>query len=164
MSVNRVVVNASPIICLCKSGLENLIVGLFDEIVIPKPVVEEILSGKEIESSFKTLISSSHVKSKEDVIVDLRVAAWDLGNGENSVISFALSHPEYCAILDDREARRCAMSFGCKFMGTIGVIILAKKKGIVPSIREPLQRLQNAGLWMSENFIKEILRTNKEEK
>ncbi len=158
MSINRIVVDASPVICLCKSGLGNLIVDLFDEIIIPKQVLEEILSGKEIESSFQTIVSNPHVKNKDDVIIDTRVAAWDLGNGENSVISFALSHPEYYVILDDREARRCAMAFGCNFMGTVGVIIFAKKQGFVISIKESLQRLRNAGLWMSESFIKDICR------
>jgi len=42
-----------------------------------------------------------------EISIDPLVAAWDLGQGESAVLSFALKNAEYWAVMDDREARRC---------------------------------------------------------
>lgn len=84
------------------------------------------------------------------------VISWDLGEGESSVLSHVLKHSEYWAVIDDREARRCASTLGCRFTGTVGVILLAKRRGIISSVKDCLVKLQNAGLWLSQDFVKEI--------
>ena len=91
------------------------------------------------------------------------IASWDLGKGESAVLSFALKNPHYWAVIDDREARRCAVALGCRHTGTVGIIVLAKKRGIIKSVREALMKLRSAGLWLSESFITEICRTSGEE-
>ena len=156
MLINRVVVNASPLICLFKSGLEDLFPSLFNDIVVPEAVIKEVTAKGEADFAAQTLISLPWIRRMGDVSVDPRVAAWDLGDGESAVLSFALRNPEYWAILDDREARRCALSLQCHCIGTIGMIVLAKKRGLIRSVGETLKRLQNAGFWLSETFLNEI--------
>jgi len=87
------------------------------------------------------------------------VASWDLGDGENAVLSFALKSPGFFAVMDDREARRCAKSLQCRYVGTLGMVVLAKRRGVIRSVRETLSRIQNAGLWVSESLVNEICRT-----
>jgi predicted nucleic acid-binding protein len=118
MLINRVVVNASPLICLFKSGLEDLFPSLFNDIVVPEAVIKEVTAKGEADFAAQTLISLPWIRRMGDVPVDPRVAAWDLGDGESAVLSFALRNPEYWAILDDREARRCALSLQCHCIGT----------------------------------------------
>lgn len=72
------------------------------------------------------------------------------------MLSYALDKKTYCAVIDDLAARRCAATLGCRHIGTVGVIVLAKKKGVVKSVRESLQRLLAAGLWLSEDFVREV--------
>ena len=91
-----------------------------------------------------------------DLPIDPRVASWDLGKGESSVLSFVLRNAGYWAVMDDREARRCAMSLKCRLIGTLGIILLAKKKGLIQSVRASLGKLQNAGFWLSETLVDEI--------
>jgi len=156
MPINRVVVNASPLICLFKSGLEELFPAMFKDIVVPEPVIKEFTAKGEVDFTAQTLLSLSWIRRLGDVSADPRVAAWDLGNGESAVLSFALRNPEYWAILDDREAQRCALSLQCHCIGTIGMIVLAKKRGLVQSVRGTLKRLQDAGFWLSETFLNEM--------
>jgi len=156
MLINRVVVNASPLICLFKSGLEELFPAMFNDIVIPEAVIREVTAKGEADFAAQTLMSLSWIRHTGDVSVDPRVAAWDLGDGESAVLSFTFRSPEYWAILDDREARRCALSLQCHCIGTIGMLVLAKKRGLIRSVRETLKRLQDAGFWLSETFLKEI--------
>ena len=156
MLINRVVVNASPLICLFKNGLEELFPTMFNDIVVPEVVIKEVTAKGEADFDAQAFISLSWIRRMGDVSVDPRVAAWDLGNGESAVLSFALRNPEYWAILDDREARRCALSLQCHCIGTIGIIILAHKRGLIRSVRETLEGLQSAGFWLSETFLNEI--------
>lgn len=151
MRINRVVVNASPLICLFKSGLSHLLPELFSEIVVPDKVYQEITAKSGIDLS-----SIKHLKKVTEIIVPQTVTAWDLGEGESSVLAFALKNPDYWVVLDDREARRCAASLGCHYTGTVGIIVLAKRRGIIKSVRESLTELQSAGLWLSETFIVEV--------
>jgi len=51
MRIEHIVVNASPIICLHKSGLLNLLPSLFSEIIIPDKVYQEIVVKGEIDLS-----------------------------------------------------------------------------------------------------------------
>jgi predicted nucleic acid-binding protein len=58
MRIERVVVNASPIICLSKSGLIDLLLSLFTEIIVPDKVYKEIIAKGEIDPSSIPLFSS----------------------------------------------------------------------------------------------------------
>lgn len=57
-----------------------------------------------------------------------------IDKGESSAIALALETPGSTVILDDYKARKIADQLGINFTGTIGVIIKAKLKGIIPSI------------------------------
>lgn len=163
MRIKRVVVNASPLICLSKSGLSDLLLALFPEIVVPDNVYQEITVKGEIDPASVSIFSDKKIKKVRDIDTPSSIVSWDLGAGESSVLSFALKNPDAWAVIDDREARRCAMSLGCRYTGTIGIILLAKRRGVITSVKETLIKLQNAGLWLSDTFIKDICRKAKED-
>ncbi|MBL8027482.1 MAG: DUF3368 domain-containing protein [Fibrobacteres bacterium] len=152
MPIKSVVVNASPIICLSKAGLIDLLPKLFYSIIIPREVVAEVGIITGFPEGF------SHDAGPTPIIPD-SVSAWDLGKGESAVITWCLSDKSRWAILDDREACRCADTLGCYHTGTIGILLLAKKAEIVTSVTPFIHKLSNSGLWMSERFINEIIRS-----
>ncbi len=159
MLIDRVVVNASPLICLSKSGLARLFPEMFKDVAVPESVIREVMAKGKVDFAAETLISNSWIHRIGDVAIDPRVASWDLGYGESAVLSFALKNPEYFAVMDDREARRCAVSLRCHYTGSLGIVVLAKKRGMISSVRETLQKIQNAGLWMSETLVNQICRS-----
>jgi predicted nucleic acid-binding protein len=159
MLIDCVVVNASPLICLFKSGLVDLFPALFKMVAVPEAVIKEVIAKGKADFAAQTLISNSWMRKIGATPVDPRVASWDLGDGENAVLSFALKNPEFFAVMDDREARRCAKSLQCRYIGTLGMVALAKKRGVIHSVRETVSRIQNAGLWVSGSLVDEICRT-----
>jgi predicted nucleic acid-binding protein len=163
MLIDRVVVDASPLICLFKSGLVDLFPALFKDVAVPEAVIREVMTKGKTDFTAETLISNRWIRRIGTVAIDPRVAAWDLGEGENAVLSFALKNPEFFALMDDREARRCAKSLQCRYIGTLGMVVLAKKRGVILSVRDTLSRIQNAGLWVSEPLVNEICRMVGEE-
>ncbi|TLD43587.1 MAG: hypothetical protein JETT_0018 [Candidatus Jettenia ecosi] len=158
MRIEHVVVNASPLICLFASGLSDLLPALFTEIIVPDSVCKEITDKGKIDAASRTLFSNKRIKQINNVIIHPTVASWDLGRGESAVLSYALQNPKFWAVVDDREARRCAISLGCYYTGTVGIILLAKRRGVISSVRESLEKLQNAGLWLSDSFIENVCR------
>jgi predicted nucleic acid-binding protein len=58
MPINRVVLNASPLICLFKSGLVDLIPALFQDIVVPESVIKEVMAEGKIDFAAQTLMIS----------------------------------------------------------------------------------------------------------
>ncbi|MDB9444241.1 DUF3368 domain-containing protein [Sphaerospermopsis kisseleviana CS-549] len=49
-------------------------------------------------------------------------------------MTFALENIGYRAVIDDAAARKVAKSLNIPFMGTLGVLVLAKKQGLITSI------------------------------
>ena len=86
---------------------------------------------------------------------------WNLGNGETEVLSFAFENKSKCrTLIDDRAARKCAETLNLKTLGTGGILILAKKRGLIENVAVELKKLQSAGLWISDEIVNAILNKN----
>jgi predicted nucleic acid-binding protein len=81
------------------------------------------------------------------------ILIWNLGDGESDVLTFALANQGYRAVVDDKAARTCARSVGIDTLGTGGMLILAKRRGLIESVGIELHRLVQAGLWISAEMI-----------
>lgn len=158
MSSDKAVINASPLITLCKSGQEWLLPQLFSEVVIPSAVWEEVAVGAAQDLAAQKLASFTWANRDDSIIISPIIQAWDLGAGESAVLSCGLAQPELVAVLDDAAARRCASTLSLKFVGTIGLIVLAKRRGLVAQIAPGLQALLDAGLWLSDKLIEQLKR------
>jgi len=81
-----------------------------------------------------------------------------LGRGEREAIALALDAGADLVILDDQEGRLVARDKGLSVTGTIGVLIEAKERGFIPSLRPEIDRLIEARMWVSEVFYHRILK------
>lgn len=152
MPINQVIANASPLITLYKSQLADLLPQLFGEIQVPPAVWEEVTARKDDIAAWSLPQTPWIVKTKP-VTLNPLVSAWDLGAGESAVISYALSRSDHTVLIDDAAARRCAISLNIQTLGTGGVIVLAKRRGLIPSVEAPIQALRDAGLWLSDGLV-----------
>lgn len=91
MTVNRWVVNASPIICMARVGLEDLLLELSDELIVPHKVVDEIEAGPISDPARKALASGklpiNNFPDRPEIL------SWDLGLGETAVLSYVYDNP-----------------------------------------------------------------------
>jgi predicted nucleic acid-binding protein len=154
--MERWVVNASPLICLAKAGFSDFLLKLPDEIIVPNAVKEEIQAGQSGDPA-RAELASGKFPTKE-ISASPEILSWDLGKGETAVLSYALSNPGWIAIIDDQAARKCARSFSIPIKGTLAVVILAKKQGLIPSAADVMRSLQAAGLRVDEEVIRTALK------
>ena len=60
-------------------------------------------------------------------------------------------------IVDDLAARRCAATLGIPVRGTLGFILTAKKRGVIPEARPVLEKLRQSGMYLSDRILNQAL-------
>ena len=153
MRIEKVVANASPLIILFKAGLADLLPKLFSEIAVPNGVCDEIIAGGAADSAAIASPETRWIHRVEINAVAPEILIWNLGLGESEVLSLALADESYFAMIDDRAARSCARTLGIQAVGTGGALVLAKRRGLIPSVSIALQQLLDAGLWLSDEIM-----------
>ncbi|WP_457652781.1 DUF3368 domain-containing protein [Rhodocaloribacter sp.] len=154
----RWAVNASPLIVLIKVGRVDLLSALCDELVVPAGTAEEVLRGDEDDPSVRWMRDEGQRFIVRDAPLTPDVGAWDLGQGETAVLSWAHQNPGYEVIVDDRAARNCAASLGIPVRGTLGVLLPAKKSGLLERIEPVVQKVVAVGLHVHPRLRDEVLR------
>jgi predicted nucleic acid-binding protein len=134
------------VILLGKVGHLGLLEALCAQLIVPAAVVTEVCAESHRDAGQDWLRGQARAYVRDVGPVDSLITTWDLGIGESKVLTWAREHPDYEAILDDRAARNCALSLGIPVRGTLGVIMLAKREGLLKHVQPVFARLQEAGL------------------
>jgi hypothetical protein len=69
----------------------------------------------------------------------------DLGPGEREALALAIERPGSRVLLDDRYARLVATTLGIPVIGTLGILLRAKRAGHLNEVRPLLDRLDALG-------------------
>lgn len=128
------VVNASPLILLGKADQLYWLPEL-GNVVIPRSVENEIASGPSHDPARVWIEGKGMEFVRDEAPASAELLAWNLGKGETSVISWAIANRGYEAVLDDAAARRCASAFDISMRGTLSLVALAKRRGLVAECR-----------------------------
>ena len=150
------IVNASPLIALAKAGCERLLTAASRTVVVPTAVVAEILAGPPGDPA-RTLLERGWGQVIQPQALPSRVVEWGLGRGESEVLAVALECPGSTAVLDAAAARTAARSLGIPVIGTLGVVVRAKKNQHLPSAAMVLAQLTAEGLYLDDAVIRSVL-------
>lgn len=151
--------NASPLILLGKIGRLDIVEQLNPAYAIPSAVVDELGAGPDDDPAKLWLAQpSSGRKILGAIATPSHLMAWDLGAGETAVLSHCITESGCRAILDDRAARNCAEVYDIPVAGTVGLLIRAKRAGLITLLKPELIRLVQSGSLLSGNVIDEALR------
>lgn len=150
------VVNASPIIALAKVDQLHLLSGLCMEVLVPEAVVAEILAGPPSDPARQTL-QQGWGRQVPPQAVSPSLIEWGLGAGETAVLAVAMEK-RLTAVLDDAAARTSAKALGIPVIGTLGGVLRAKTKGLIPSAAAVLASLQANGLWLDKEVLRSALK------
>lgn len=149
-----VVSDSSPLIALARIGRLDLLRLLYGSIVVPEAVWHEIVhagAGKfgadKVEAA--EWIQRRTVQQKNLVALLQK----DLGAGESEAIVLAQEINVRFVLLDDRRGRLTAQRFGVRAVGLIGVLIEARKSGVLTNAEAVVERLhRDAGFWISQEL------------
>ncbi len=153
----RPAVNASPLIYLARADLLSFLQLAGPEIVVPRPVAEEIRAGGPDDVAARALEATPWLTVIEVLSVPAAIQAWDLGEGESSVLAWAYADLGTLAIVDDLAARRCAATLRIPVRGTLGLVLVAKQRGRIPAARPVLDAMRVSGMYLSDSVMNKAL-------
>lgn len=154
--------NASPIIVLAKTGRLGLVKDLCDEVLLPEPVAAEILAGPP-NNPARLAVAAGWARRISPGRWPSGLVEWGLGAGETSVLAVAIEHGPSTALLDDAAARAAARTFRIPTIGTLGLLVRARLRGMIASAGQAIQDVRDAGLHLDDVTIAVALRRVGEE-
>jgi predicted nucleic acid-binding protein len=149
----RAVSDTSPFIALNSIGRLGLLPQLFDTITIPGAVAAELKSVRL--PDWVRVVAVPVVSVPQGAIPHVREAR--LGRGETEAIQLALHLRPDRLLLDDGEGRREAQRLGLRVTGVLGLLVAAKRIGLLPAVRPEVDTLRTSGFRVSEGLYKELL-------
>ena len=148
-----VVSDTSPLTALLTVGEVELLPKLFTDVVIPATVRNELLR------THARLPEWLRVVNVNDTVQSGRYALV-VDAGEAEAIELARELQADRLLIDERKGRKLAVQEGVPVIGLLGVVLLAKRKLLIPSARDLLQRLElEAGMYLTESVRDTALKT-----
>ncbi len=154
----RRIVNASPLILLTKIGQIELLDAEGVNVVVPTPVLQEVSNLDPSDPVVRAIHDAGWSIVTPSGPIPASFGRWKLDSGEGSVLTLALESPGCEVVIDDRAGRRCAEAHRISLLGTVGLVILAKRLGRIAEARRIIDDLRRAGLYVKDDVIAEALK------
>lgn len=161
-----VVSNTGPLIALAKLDRLDLLKRLVpDGVFIPPTIQRELWAktGFEAPALEAALEDFIQIKRPQNVPAPAEIATMYLDEGEKQAIRLAASLTEpLFLLLDDKAGRQAANKLGLDVTGTAGLLLSAKKQGMIDAVMPLLNELREQGYWLSDALIAHVAQITKE--
>ncbi len=156
-----VVSNTSPLFYLSTIDHLNLLRQLYDEIVIPTTVFNEITNVGNTDASARVVPTLSWIKRQsatdQEFVSMLRV---ELDPGEAEAIALAVELKANRLLMDERLGRAAAIRAGLQVTGVLGILIAAKRNNFIQEVKPLLDALiEQVGFWIDAWLYAEVLQS-----
>jgi len=154
-----VISNSTPLIYFCKMGELNLLERLFGKIIVADKVYEEIVVQGAGKPGSDEVRNADWIKrqsvSDQAGVQKLRNDEL-LGAGEAETLVLAAELKADLVLLDDRKARKVAARMKVKRIGTIAIILMAYRKGLIKDLPSVLKTAQQKAFRINERILKRL--------
>lgn len=154
----EIICNTSPLQYLHQIGVLYILPALVRTVTVPPAVQEELNTGRNLGLSLPDLQSLDWIVVRGPSSPVTLSLVTDLGSGEREVLALALETPDSVCVLDDALARQVARTLQLRITGTLGVLIDAKRAGIIPTVRPLLDQLQSFGFRLAAHTRTAVLK------
>lgn len=150
-----VVSNTSPINYLLLINQVDLLPSLFEQIIIPDVVRDEMLDPGAPPVLQQWIINPpSWLIIQAVPVIDETFSTLD--PGEQAAITLAQTLPADLLIIDERLGRRIASNQGIPTVGTLGILDDAANQGLI-NLGETIAQLQQTNFRISRRIIQALL-------
>lgn len=144
---STIISDASCFVLLDKIDSLQLLAAVYGSVVTTPEVQAEV--RLDLPDWVTIQAASSQEKVKE--------LAQKVDLGEASAIALALEIPHSTLILDDLGARKLAENLGLEITGTVGVILKAKTRNLIPAVAPLLKAIRKTNFRLSPRVEAEAL-------
>lgn len=155
----RVASDTSPLTNLAAIHRFELLRSLFGELHVAEAVRHELDAGGRRHPDSAELAAAPwihvHAVGDRPLVEALRR---DLDRGEAETLALSLALGARVVLMDEREGRRAASRLGSEPLGVLGVLLLGKRRRLLPEVRTPLDALREvAGFYLAEPLYRRVL-------
>ncbi|MEQ8383063.1 MAG: DUF3368 domain-containing protein [Coleofasciculus sp. A1-SPW-01] len=160
-----IVSDTTPISELAKVGYLDLLPQLFNQVIIPQGVFYELQKGEHPATQLIKNLSWLEVieVNNKQLVEDLQKSS-KLDLGESEAIALAEEMEASQLLIDEKAARKVALARKLPLIGTMGILLLAKRRGLLDNVTEVLDLLRKQGTRISDRLYVQVLILAKERK
>ena len=153
-----IVSDTTPISELAKVDHLDLLPKLFGKVVIPQGVFDELQVGEHPAAKLVQDLSWLEVVTvnNQQLVRELQ-QSFKLDLGESEAIALAEEISASQLLIDERAARKVAMARKLPLIGTVGILLLAKRRGLLDSVKDVLDEMQAQGMRISDRLYVQVL-------
>ena len=151
-----IVADTSALIALSVCEALDLLESLFEEIVVPRSVYSECVVANKAQS--EQLRIFLYEKTEAVDRTQLLNLPSNLGKGEISAMLLYKKLSAGFLLIDDNRARKIARYNDINVIGSIGILLLAKKQKLIDKVSPFLDRIEKSDLYISKKLIHEVKR------
>ena len=151
------VADSGPLIGLARINKLELLPGLFSEIIVPPEVWNEVtIKGRGLPGAYEiSQIKWITIQPPSPQLIQSLSILVDAG--EAQAIALAQTTPNCILLLDDSRARKISARLSIKQIGTIGLLLRAKRVGLVEEIKPHIEALVENGIYIRQELIDAVL-------
>ena len=149
-----IVSDTTPISELAKVNHLDLLPKLFGKVTITQGVFDELQVGEHPAAKLVQNLSWLEVATVDNQQVVK----------ESEAVALAEEIGASQLLIDEKAARKVAMARKLPLIGTVGVLLLAKRRGVLASVKDVLDEMQAQGMRISDRLYVQVLTLAQEKK
>lgn len=140
-------------------GKTHLLRSLYQEITIPPAVRDELLAFTAMRAAVEEFLAETWVRVDAPTdAISLKLLRISLDGGEAEALALAVEHKADLLIVDEQAARKAALHRGLRIIGLLGILLEAKREGLIDSVQVVINELiLKAGFWINPALKREVL-------
>lgn len=153
-----VVADASPLIHLSAAGRLELLYALYGAVLVPDVVYHEVTRGEGLPGALEVQLAGwieVVAVTSENLVSELCAAGLDAG--EASALAVAKERSADLLVVDERAARGEARRRGLAHVGTLGILLESKRRGLVDDLGAELSKMRRHGMRVSDSLVEYVL-------
>lgn len=153
----KVFSNTTPFIALGSIQRLDLLPQLFGRIHVTEEVIGECAAGGPVAVpplgglDWIVLVATPPEPAPHILL--------ELDRGEKATVQAALANKADLVLIDEKIGRNMAEYLGLKVSGTLGILLKARKNGMIPSFRSAAQLMRTHGIFFNEALIGRLAAT-----
>ena len=149
------VADSGPLIALARVDLLRLLRDVAGPVLIPRHVERELLARKSEDSRRIAAIIGGVLEIRAvQTITEAEAAATrnlDLGEAEAICLAHQLGAPLF---IDEVKGRNAANRLGTQVVGTVAILVTAKRLELVAEVLPILAQMRHIGYWLADSLFK----------
>lgn len=151
-----IVADSSALIALATCDGLDVLLEVYNDIKVPDAVFAEIVAPEKAQSDALGSFLSGRVMKVDTTRWVL--TAGGLGRGEIEAMALYKQLSADMLLIDDHRARMIAEHNQIHCIGTLGLLLIAKQKGMIPALVPYIQKLRHSSIHYGDALLDRVLK------